>query len=106
MITEQKATEVLNAVARDEYARLSVLAGQACKIRMIRAARDCRETSAPFPPYNGLSGSDDLLSDFDAFAALSPVRTEHDLYGEHMEKTTIYGDEIWSIYGRSGWSGA
>lgn len=101
MITTAKATEVLNAVARDEYARLGVLAGRECKILMIRTARKHREATAPFPLYNGLSGSEDHLADFEAFA-LCPVRTEHDFYGEHTEKTTICGAEIWSIYGRSG----
>ncbi|WP_054006264.1 hypothetical protein [Cypionkella psychrotolerans] len=101
MITTAKATEVLNAVVRDEYARLAVLAGRECKILMIRTARKHREATAPFPLYNAQSGSEDHLAEFEAFA-LCPVRTEHDFYGEHMEKTTICGAEIWSIYGRSG----
>ena len=101
MLTDEKATEVLNAVARDEYARLGVLAGRECKIQMIRAARAHREATAPFQPCNGLSGSKDNLADFDAFA-LCPIRMERDFYGEHMERSTICGAENWSIYGRAG----
>ncbi len=99
-MTPTKAIDVLNAIARDEYARLAILAGKDSQISMIKAARSYQISQNPFPLFNGLANVDDLAR-FDQFQ-LSPVRTEHDFYGEHCEVTTICSAEIWSVYGHDG----